>query len=109
MQEPEWIQTIPSGIVCDWFYVFFWIYASLAVLTFVASIGIFGVYKMPLGLKLGLGLGYFLALSIMAVHFLFVYVICNRGLLAGRTGKEGFTGLTGLTVLTGNKKGTGKY
>jgi len=104
MQEPEWVKSIPSGTVCNWFYVFFWIYAVLAVLTVVVGSGLLGSSKMPLGMKLGVGFGYFLALVIMAVHFLFIYVVCDRGLLVGTTGKEGFTGLSGMT---GKKMGTG--
>ena len=97
MQEPEWVRSIPSGTVCNWFYVFFWIYAVMAVLTVVVGFGLMGSYKMPLGMKLGVGFGYSLALGIMAVHFLFIYVVCDRGLLVGTTGKEGFTGLSGMT------------
>ena len=88
--EPEWVKSIPSEIVCNWFYVFFWIYASLAVVTLVGSVGIFGAYKIPLGLKLGLGLGYFITLSIAALNLLFMYIICDRALLANSSKKEGF-------------------
>ena len=106
MQEPEWVQSIPSGTVCNWFYVFFWIYAVLAVLTVVVGSGLLGSSKMPLGIKLGIGFGYFLALVIMAVHFLFAYVVCERGLLgsASGTGNEGFMGMSGKKQGTGSGK-----
>jgi hypothetical protein len=80
MQEPEWVKAIPSGMVCQWFYVFFWIYASLAVLTVVVGTGLLGAYKLPLGLKLGLGFSYFLALAIQSVFMLFFYIMCDRSI-----------------------------
>lgn len=87
--EPDWVKQIPSTTVCDWFYVFFWIYAVLAVLSVLAAFALISS-KMPLGMKLGMGFGNLLALAIMAVHFLFVYVVCDRSLLAK---KEGFAAM----------------
>jgi len=89
MPEPQWVQSISSGTVCDWFYTFFWIYAVLAIVIVLGGVGLLGSIKMPFGLKLTMGFTYFLMFALTAVHFLFAYVVCDRSLLVETEGYAG--------------------
>jgi hypothetical protein len=83
--EPEWMKNISSETVCNFFYVFFIVYAVLFVLSLVAMIGTFVSIK-----KLGAA-GVFMALqgiiitAIPGVMMMFYYIICDRALLASKT------------------------
>lgn len=88
MSEPDWMRSIPSSSVCDWFFVFFCIYGAILVLTVLGAIGILGSYKLPPGVRFAVGSAYFLLFSITAVNYLFVYIVCDRSLLADK--KEGY-------------------
>ncbi len=79
--EPQWTKSISSDLICNYFYVFFVIYAVIAVVTFIATIGIFGFAK-----KLGMygvasGVGYLFGTLIAGTQALFFYLICDRALI----------------------------
>ena len=89
--EPQWTRQIPSSAICNFFYVFFVIYAILFVLSLGATIGIFGFLKKmgPAGYALGAqGL---IMTALGGTMMLFYYLICDRALLAkGARELEGF-------------------
>ena len=80
--EPEWTKQIPSTTVCNFFYLFFVIYAilfALAVLGFFAvvmnfkKLGAGGLAMAFQGLLVG---------ALTGTTMLFYYLICDRALLA---------------------------
>lgn len=81
------MKKIPSETVCDWFYVFFWIYVALGVLLVILTAFSIKYIKMPILLQVGQAL---FSSGFLAVNFLFAYIICDRGLLAKKGAAEGF-------------------
>ena len=80
--EPTWTKKISSNTVCQTYYVIFWIYAFLAALALVGTIGILFMFKLPKGLSVGIGFQGLLTASIGATLTLFQYLICSRALLS---------------------------
>ena len=79
--EPQWTKKISSNTVCQTYYVIFWLYAFLAVLALVGTVGILVAYKLPKGLSVGIGFQGLLTASIAATLALFQYLVCSRALL----------------------------
>jgi hypothetical protein len=79
--EPEWTKQIPSSFICDWFYVFFFIYASLFTLALVVLVWLMFTLKKG-GISL---LGQVVYVGVMGVFasttVLFYYLMCDRALL----------------------------
>lgn len=96
MEAPSWTKDIPSEYVCNFFYVFFVIYAVILAITVVGTLGMFLSIKLPKSLLLVNGLTAFIALAIATTQFLFFYLICDRALKPGSPVKkaidEAFTG-----------------
>lgn len=87
--EADWMKQISSSFICDWFYVFFIIYASLFSLAFLVLIWLMLTIKKG-GISL---LGQVVYVGVMGVFasttVLFYYLICDRALLSK---KEEFRG-----------------
>ena len=83
------MKEISSETVCNFFYVFFIVYAVLFALSFVALIGTLFSLK-----KLG-GAGLFMAIqgmiitAIPGVMMMFYYIICDRALLGKQSEESG--------------------
>ncbi len=83
------MKQISSKAVCDFFYVFFVIYAILFAFSVVAAIAT--LFNMK---KLGAG-GFFMAIqgliitAIPGIMMMFYYIICDRALLAGQAETSG--------------------
>lgn len=93
--EPQWTKQIPSSTICTTYWVFFVVYAVLAVLAALGTVGILFSAKLPKGLAVSVGFQGLLAAVISAVLALFMYLICDRALLARKEAfeekkKEGF-------------------
>lgn len=80
--EPDWTKKIPSTTVCTTYYAIFWVYAALAVLALIGTIGILVSFKLPKGLSVGIGFQGVLMSLIAATLALFQYLVCSRALLA---------------------------
>lgn len=87
--EPDWMKKIPNETICDWFYIFFWLYVGVTSLIVLLLIYI-AFAKIPLGMKWPMAIGNVLSLIAWTIHTLFVYLICDRGLLGATAKKEGF-------------------
>ena len=87
--EPEWMKQISSKSVCDFFYVFFIVYAVLFAFSLVATIAT--LFNMK---KLGAA-GLFMAIqaliitAIPGIMMMFHYIICDRALLANQAETSG--------------------
>jgi hypothetical protein len=79
--EPQWTKKISSNTICSTYYVIFWIYAVLAVIAFVGTIGILVSYKLPKNLAVSVGFQGLLSTTILVVLSLFQYLVCSRALL----------------------------
>ncbi len=80
MAEPEWMQSISSSTVCNFFYGFFVVYAALLVLSIVALVGVTSLLKLPKSLIIANSVPAIIGLAIITTQMLFFYLICNRAL-----------------------------
>lgn len=76
----DWIDKIPSDVVCNFFYVFFVIYAIFAGLALAGTIGLLALLKLPKGLMVANGLYGLFMFALAATQALFFYLICSRAL-----------------------------
>lgn len=86
--EPSWMKQINSTTVCNLYYIIFVIYAILAVITII-NVGYIALTKLPLGLKVAVGLQGLILAAVLVVLSLFQYIVCDRALLSNKKA-EGF-------------------
>ena len=79
--EPEWTKKISSNTICTTYQYIFYLYAFIAVLALVGTVGILVSYKLPRGLSVSIGFQGLLTASLGAVLALFQYLVCSRALL----------------------------
>lgn len=75
------MKEISSETICNFFYVFFVIYAIFFALAVVSTLVIFGNMKKLGPAAIGLGVQGVLMSGISGTLFLFYYLICERALL----------------------------
>jgi hypothetical protein len=86
--EPEWMKSIPSIAVCNFFYAWFVVYAIIVVISILFTIGVFSRKLGPAGVAIGIN---GIITSLLAGTFaLFYYIICDRALM-----KEAFAAHSG--------------
>ena len=81
--EPQWTKAIPSSSVCNFFYVFFVIYAVLFALSVLVTVGVLSTFKLKGATGLALGAQAALTTALGGTMMLFYYLICDRALLSG--------------------------
>ncbi len=86
--EPEWTKAIPSESICNFFYVFFVLYAVFAALALITTFGVFSFGKQMGNFGIVLGIQSIITFLMAATFALFYYLICDRALLAGKKGTE---------------------
>ena len=79
--EPEWMKSIPSAVICQYFFVIFVLVAVLAALVVASDImrllspknkgGVFSLLRS------------LVILALPVVNALFLYILCSRSLLEG--------------------------
>ena len=84
--EPEWMRSIPSTVICQYFFVIFVLVAVLAALVVVSDVlrllspknkgGVFSLLKS------------LVVLALPVVNALFLYILCSRSLLEGGSSKK---------------------
>ena len=80
--EANWMKSISSNTLCNFFYFFFVFYAVISVITLVSMIGVLGLLPMPRSLKIAFGGQSMIMFVLAATGALFHYLICERALLA---------------------------
>jgi hypothetical protein len=80
--EPEWMKTFSNTTVCNFFYVWFVVYAVFSLLALVLAVGTFMSVK-----KLDFAGVMFILQPVLLLLFgttfaMFYYIICDRTLLA---------------------------
>lgn len=87
MNSPQWTDKIPSTVVCNYFYVFFIIFAVYAAISLLGGVYIFATSKMSVGILIGVIFNILLSFGISATSALFLYLICERALKPSMGGK----------------------
>lgn len=85
--EPAWTKKISSTTICNFFYVFFMVYAGIFVLSVLMTVGVLTSTKLKGSLGLALGTQAILTTLIGGTMMLFYYLICDRALLTKPTEK----------------------
>ena len=76
----QWTDKISDSILCNYFYVFFIIYAVFAALSLIGGVWIFSTTKMAFGMLISLIFNTLLSFGISATSALFFYLMCERAL-----------------------------
>ena len=80
--EPEWMKKFSNITVCNFFYVWFVVYAVFALLALVLAVGTFmSVKKLDFAGVMFI-LHPVLILLLATTFMMFYYIICDRTLLA---------------------------
>ena len=78
---PSWTNKISNSMICNYFYVFFVIFAVWAGLSLLAGVWIFASRRsMSFGMLMALIINIILSFGISATTALFLYLICDRAL-----------------------------
>lgn len=80
MAAPQWTDKITDNVLCNYFYVFFIIFAVWAALSLVGGVLIYASTKMSFGMLIGVIFNILLSFGISATSALFLYLICERAL-----------------------------
>ena len=80
MEPPQWTDKITNNVLCNYFYVFFFIFAVWAALSLLGGVWIFATTKMSIGMLIGVTFNILLSFGISATSALFLYLICDRAL-----------------------------
>lgn len=89
--EASWMKAIPSATICNFFYIFFVLYAIILALAVLGFAGIAVSSKLSKALSVPNSLGLTVGILLAGTQMLFFYLICSRSLLEVKpTQKEGF-------------------
>ena len=78
---PSWTNKISNSMICNYFYIFFIIFAVWAGLSLLAGVWIFASRRsMSFGMLIALIINIILSFGISATTALFLYLICDRAL-----------------------------
>ena len=78
---PAWTNKISNAMMCNYFYIFFLIFAVWAGLSLLGGIWVFASRKtMTFGMLIALIINIILSFGISATTALFLYLICDRAL-----------------------------
>jgi len=80
--EPPVFNAISNMAVCNFFYIFFVVYAVLLAITVMSGLGTLLFAKLPTGQQIGVGVAYGIGIAIITVEMLFMYLMCDRALIA---------------------------
>ena len=80
MNSPQWTDKITDSTICNYFYVFFIIFAVWAAISLLGGVWIFATTKMSFGMLIGVIFNILLSFGISATSALFLYLICERAL-----------------------------
>jgi hypothetical protein len=88
--EANWMKAIPSSTICNFFYVFFVLYAVILALAVLGFVGIAVSPKLSKALSVPNSLGLTVGALLAGTQMLFFYLICSRSLLEVTKTREGF-------------------
>ena len=76
----QWTDKIADSTLCNYFYVFFIIFAVWAAVSLLGGVWIFATSKMSIGILIGVIFNILLSFGISATSALFLHLICERAL-----------------------------
>ena len=83
---PSWTNKISNSMICNYFYIFFLVFAVWAGLSLLAGVWIFASRRsMSFGMLIALIINIILSFGISATTALFLYLICDRALKPAMT------------------------
>lgn len=88
MAPPQWTEKISDNILCNYFYVFFIIFAVWAGLSFIGGVWVFSTTKLGFGTLIAFMFNIILSFGISATSALFLYLICERALKPSMAGVQ---------------------
>ena len=100
--KPQWTDAISNVVVCDFYYIFFVIFAIFAAISVLGGIYIFATTKMPISQLIGVFFNIILTGGLSATSALFIYLICDRSL---QPKYDGFQGAEGFAEAAAKKEG----
>ena len=100
--KPQWTDAISNVVVCDFYYIFFVIFAIFAAISVLGGLYIFATTKMPLSQLIGVFFNIILTGGLSATSALFLYLICDRSL---HPKYDGFQGAEGFAEAAAKKEG----
>ena len=80
MHAPEWTDKIPNAVICNYYYVFFIIFAVWAAVILIGGVWIFATTKLPFGTLVAFIFNILLSFGISTTSALFLYLMCDRAL-----------------------------
>jgi hypothetical protein len=80
MAAPEWTDKISSATLCNYFYIFFIVFAVWAAISLLGGVWIFATTKMTFATLIAVIFNILLSFGISATSALFLYLICERAL-----------------------------
>ena len=80
--EPTVFNSISNYTVCNFFYIFFVVYAVLLAIIVLSGIGTLLFLKMPTSHQIAAGIGYGIVMAIAITELIFMYLMCDRALIA---------------------------
>ncbi|NBO70527.1 MAG: hypothetical protein EBU66_05510 [Bacteroidetes bacterium] len=78
--EPHWMQVISNATVCNWFYIFFLVYAALIIMLVVSILITLTNKAARQNLTFPYIVGGTVSLIVATTQFLFFYILCDRSL-----------------------------
>ena len=84
------MKAIPSATICNFFYVFFVIYAIIFSLALLSIIGVVISPKLYKAISVPTSASLIVSTVLAGTQMLFFYLICSRSLLEVKQSKEGF-------------------
>jgi hypothetical protein len=100
--KPQWTDAISNVVVCDFYYIFFVIFAIFAAISVLGGLYIFATTKMPFSQLIGVFFNIILTGGLSATSALFLYLICDRSL---HPKYDGFQGAEGFAEAAAKKEG----
>ena len=100
--KPQWTDAISNVVVCDFYYIFFVIFAIFAAISVLGGIYIFATTKMPFSQLIGVFFNIILTGGLSATSALFIYLICDRSL---QPKYDGFQSAEGFAEAAAKKEG----
>lgn len=82
MEQPkkQWTDAISNAVLCNFYYIFFIIFAIFAAISVLGGIYIFVTSKMPASQLVGVFFNIILTGGLSMTSALFLYLICDRSL-----------------------------
>lgn len=80
--EPNWTRSISNETVCNFFYIFFVVYAIFAAVSLVGFVSLFFM-KLPKNIIVANGFVTLVTMGLATTMALFNYLVCDRALKPG--------------------------